>query len=155
MSRRPREVAEEAARSLVANGGITADLFAADGVLAWPFRIPGVPAEICGRDAIRAHFKALAEGRNEKIVIENADVKIRETDDAEVVMIEMTQHGHSHITNSPCQITTLSVVRVCDGEIVRYDDYVNPIGVATLVGREGELAAALASKPTPQWAIPK
>jgi hypothetical protein len=30
-----------------------------------------------------------------------------------------------------------------DGEIVRYDDYMNPIALARLLGRTGELAAAL------------
>jgi ketosteroid isomerase-like protein len=35
------------------------------------------------------------------------------------------------------------VIRVRDGEIVRYDDYMNPIAVARLLGRTGELAAAL------------
>jgi hypothetical protein len=35
------------------------------------------------------------------------------------------------------------VVRVRDGEIVRYDDYMDPIAVARLVGRTRELAAAL------------
>ena len=30
------------------------------------------------------------------------------------------------------------------GQIVRYDDYMDPIGLARLLGRTGELAAALA-----------
>jgi len=37
------------------------------------------------------------------------------------------------------------VIRVRDGEIVRYDDYMNPIAVARLLGRTSELAAALGS----------
>ena len=36
------------------------------------------------------------------------------------------------------------MIRVRDGEIVRYDDYMNPIALARLLGRTGELAAALA-----------
>jgi uncharacterized protein len=35
------------------------------------------------------------------------------------------------------------VIRVRDGEIAHYDDYVNPTAVARLLGRTGELAAAL------------
>jgi hypothetical protein len=35
------------------------------------------------------------------------------------------------------------VIRVRDGEIVRYDDYMNPIAVARLLGRTAELAATL------------
>jgi uncharacterized protein len=37
------------------------------------------------------------------------------------------------------------VIRVREGLIVRYDDYMDPIGLARLLGRTGELAAALAS----------
>jgi hypothetical protein len=36
------------------------------------------------------------------------------------------------------------VIRVRDGEIVRYDHYMNPVAVARLLGRTRELAAALA-----------
>jgi ketosteroid isomerase-like protein len=32
-----------------------------------------------------------------------------------------------------------------DGEIVRYDDYMDPIALARLLGRTSELAAALAA----------
>jgi len=35
------------------------------------------------------------------------------------------------------------VIRVRDREIVRYDDYMNPIAVARLLGCTGDLAAAL------------
>ena len=35
------------------------------------------------------------------------------------------------------------MIRVRDGEIVHYDDYMNPIALARLLGRTGELAAAL------------
>jgi uncharacterized protein len=154
MSRSPREIAEEAARQIVADDEEFSSLFAADGVLAWPFPMPGVPAEIRGRRAIRACLYAVQRLRQE-FVVENVDVVIRETDDPEVVIIEMTQHGQSRVVNSPCRLTTLSVVRVRDGEIVRYDNYVNPIGAATLHGRERDLAAALTRKPTPEWAIPR
>jgi hypothetical protein len=43
----------------------------------------------------------------------------------------------------PYRHTALGVIRVRDGEIVRYDDYMNPIAVARLLGRTAELAAAL------------
>jgi len=35
------------------------------------------------------------------------------------------------------------VIRVRDGQIVRYDDYMNPIALARLLGRTSDLAAAL------------
>jgi hypothetical protein len=49
------------------------------------------------------------------------------------------------VTGGPYQFTALGVIRVRDGEIVRYDDYMDPIAMARLLGRTSELAAALAS----------
>jgi ketosteroid isomerase-like protein len=70
---------------------------------------------------------------------------IRETDDPEVVVTEITHHGRSRVTGAPYRLTALGVIRVRDGEIVRYDDYMDPIALARMLGRTGELAAALAA----------
>src|SRR5580692_1280131 len=148
MSRSPREVAEEACR-LVSEGEILDSLFAEDGVLTWPFRIPGVPAEVIGRDAIRAHFESLKDVRD-KFKLDEIKAKILATDDPEVVVMELVQRGHSDVTNTPYQLTALGVITVRDGEIVRFEDYVNPICVATMVGRQAELAAGLVRKPLPE-----
>jgi hypothetical protein len=72
------------------------------------------------------------------------DALIRETDDPEVVVAEISHHGRSTATDAPYQFKALGVIRVRDGEIVRYDDYMNPLALASLLGRTGELAAALA-----------
>ena len=56
MSRSPREVAEQVRRMVAGEGVDFADLFAEDGVLAYPFGLPGQPAELNGREAIRAYF---------------------------------------------------------------------------------------------------
>jgi uncharacterized protein len=68
---------------------------------------------------------------------------VRQTDDPEVVVTEITHHGWSRAAGEACRHTALGVIRVRDGEIVRYDDYMDPIAVARLLGRTGELAAAL------------
>ena len=73
---------------------------------------------------------------------------IRETDDPEVVVTEISHHGWSKATNAPYRHLALGVIRVRDGQIVRYDDYMDPIAVARLLGRTSELAAALASAST-------
>jgi ketosteroid isomerase-like protein len=46
---------------------------------------------------------------------------------------------------TPVLFTALGVVRVCDGEIVRYDDYMDPIALARLLARTRELATALST----------
>jgi ketosteroid isomerase-like protein len=47
------------------------------------------------------------------------------------------------VTDAPYQHTALGVIRVRDGLIVRYDDYMDPIAVAQLLGRTDDLVAAL------------
>jgi uncharacterized protein len=98
---------------MVAGEGVVfADLFAADGVLAYPFAPPGQSPELRGRDTIRSYFAS---------------------------------RGRSHVTGAPYEFTALGVIRVRDGEIVRYDDYMDALALARLLGRTGELAAALSA----------
>jgi ketosteroid isomerase-like protein len=142
MSLTPREVAGQV-RKMVAGEGVTfADLFAADGVLAYPFASPDHPRELRGRDAIRSYFAGM--GSRQLFVMDGVEAVIRETDDPEVVVTEITHHGQSLVTGEPYRFTALGVIRVREGLIVRYDDYMDPIGLARLLGRAGELAAALA-----------
>ena len=144
MSRSPREVAEQV-RKMVAGDGVTfADLFAADGVLVYPFASPDHPRELRGREAIRSRFAGMAQSR-QLFVMDGVEALVRETDDPEVVITEITHHGQSLVTGAPYQFTALGVIRVRDGQIVRYDDYMDPIALARMLGRTGELAAALAS----------
>jgi uncharacterized protein len=143
MARSPREVAEQVRRMVAGEGVNFADLFAADGVLAYPFGLPGQPAEFRGRDAIRAYFGAVERGRD-MLVMEGVEALIRETDDPEVVVTEISHHGWSKAAGAPYEHRALGVIRVRDGQIVRYDDYMNPIAVAALLGRTSELVAALA-----------
>ena len=144
MPRSPREVAEEVRRMVAGEGVDFADLFAENGVLAYPFGLPGQPAELRGRQAIRTYFGDASRSRD-LLIMEGIEALVRETDDPEVVVTEITHHGRSKVTGEPYRHVALGVIRVRDGEIVRYDDYMNPIAVARLLGRTGELAAALAS----------
>jgi ketosteroid isomerase-like protein len=124
MARSPREVAEQVRRMVAGEGVDFADLFAEDGVLVYPFSAPGHPAEL--------H------------VMEGVEAQILQTDDPEVVVTEITHHGWSRAADAPYRHTALGVIRVRDGQIVRYDDYMDPIALARLLGRTSELAAALA-----------
>ena len=143
MSRSPREVAEQVRRMVAGEGVDFADLFAEDGVLTYPFGLPGQPAELNGREAIRAYFAPLSRARD---LLDMAGVAavVRQTDDPEVVVTEITHHGWSKAAEAPYRHTALGVIRVRDGEIVHYDDYMNPIALARLLGRTSDLAAALA-----------
>jgi len=143
MSRSPREVAEQVRRMVAGEGVDFADLFAEDGVLTYPFGLPGQPAELRGRQAIRDYFRDRS-GARDLLVMEGVEAVVRETDDPEVVVTEITHHGWSKAAEASYRHTALGVIRVRDGQIVRYDDYMNPIALARLLGRTSELAAALA-----------
>jgi ketosteroid isomerase-like protein len=144
MSHSPREVAEQVRRMVAGEGVDFADLFAQDGVLTYPFGLPGQPSELRGREAIRSYFRDRSRARD-LLVMEGVEAVVRETDDPEVVVTEITHHGWSKAAGEPYRHTALGVIRVRDGEIVRYDDYMDPIALARILGRTGELAAALAN----------
>jgi uncharacterized protein len=142
MSRSPREVAEQVRRMVAGEGVVFADLFAPGGVLAYPFAPPGAPAELAGREAIRDFFAGRGPAR-ELLDMEGVEAVIRQTDDPEVVVTEITHHGWSRAAGEPYRFTALGVIRVRDGQIVRYEDYMDPIALARILGRTADLAAAL------------
>jgi ketosteroid isomerase-like protein len=144
MSCTPREIAEQVRKMVAGEGVVFADLFAAEGVLAYPFAPPGQPPELRGREAIRAFFAGMGQSR-ELFAIDGVGAQVWETDDPEVVITEITHHGQSNSTGAPYRFTALGVIRVRDGKIVRYDDYMDPIALARLLGRTRELAAALST----------
>jgi uncharacterized protein len=138
----PREVAEQVRRMVTGEGVVFADLFAPDGVLVYPFAPPGAPAELAGREAIRAFFAGMGSARD-LLDMEGVEAVVRETDDPEVVVTEITHHGWSRAAGEPYRFTALGVIRVRDGQIVRYEDYMDPIAMARILGRTADLAAAL------------
>jgi ketosteroid isomerase-like protein len=121
---------------------VFADLFAPGGVLVYPFAPPGAPAELAGREAIRAYFAGLGSAR-ELLDMEGVEAVVRQTDDPEVVVTEITHHGWSRAAGERYRFTALGVIRVRDGQIVRYEDYMDPIAMARILGRTADLAAAL------------
>jgi hypothetical protein len=124
-------------------GVVFADLFAADGVLRYPFAVPGLqPDELRGRETIRAFFAGMASARD-SFAQDGVDAAVWETDDPEVVVTEITHGGRVTATGAPYRLTALGIIRVHDGEITQYDDYMNPVAIAQVMGRTGELAAAL------------
>jgi hypothetical protein len=140
--RSPRQVAELVRRMVAGEDVGFGDLFAEDAVFSYPFAAPGQPGELVGREAIKAFFGGLGGARS-LFRMDEVDAVIRETDDPEVVVTEIRHHGWSHVANAPYQQTALGVIRVRDGLIVRYDDYMNPVTLVQLLGRTGDLVAAL------------
>jgi ketosteroid isomerase-like protein len=141
----PREVAELAVKMVEGTSGIVfADLFAEDGVLEFPFAPPGFWPSLNGQQAIREFYEHARDVRK-LFDMHGVSSVIHETDDPEVVITEIEHHGVSHLTNKPYQIKALGIIRVRDGKIVHYRDYLNSLAVAELLGRMPDLLSALSA----------
>ncbi|MFL6140910.1 MAG: nuclear transport factor 2 family protein [Labedaea sp.] len=149
MSHSPREIAELVRRMVEGKQGIEfADLFAPDGVMDYPFGIPGAPLRLDGQEAIREFFASRRDMRGMFDVHEVTSV-VHETADPEVVIVEIEHQGHSKVVDGPYQIRALGIIRVRDGKIVHYRDYMNPLSLAVYTGRVPELVSALTPDPGP------
>jgi len=54
--------------------------------------------------------------------MDGVEALVRETDDPEVVVIEIEHHGRSLVTGEPYRSRALGVIRVRNGQIVHYQD---------------------------------
>jgi ketosteroid isomerase-like protein len=123
---------------------VFADLFAADGILQYPFAGPGQPGEVRGREEIRAHFAGRPHSR-ELFEMDLLQVQRHDTTDPEVVIAEIEHRGRSALTGKPYRLPAVGVIRVRDGLIMSYRDYLDPIATAQVLGRTEELIQALTS----------
>jgi ketosteroid isomerase-like protein len=143
MSKTPREVAELVRQTVEGRGDLVfADLFAEDGVMEYPFGIPGQLMTLDGQAAIREFFHSRG-GLRDLFDMAEVTAVVHETQDPEVVIVEIDHHGHSHIADGPYQMHALGIIRVRDGRIVHYRDYMNPLALAKLTGRMPELLTAV------------
>ncbi|WP_214320133.1 nuclear transport factor 2 family protein [Nonomuraea sediminis] len=108
------------------------ELMAPDGVIEWPYRPEGVPGVLRGRDEIAAFV-----GEQGGIITfhEYTDVVFHETADPEVVIVEYTAHGTVTATGAPFTQRPIQVIRVRDGRIVSFRDYVNPLPLLEVIGK--------------------
>jgi ketosteroid isomerase-like protein len=135
----PREVADRFAE-LIAPGPAEelADLFAEDAVFEMPFLPPGAPAQEPGREAFRAHLK------ESPTVFDSVDgVRIYETDDPEVVIMERRLHGRVLATGKPFTFQVIMVARIRNGEIVWSRSYSNPLDAVIAFDGLHDLVAGL------------
>ncbi|QIS08065.1 nuclear transport factor 2 family protein [Nocardia arthritidis] len=142
----PREMVELMRRSFFGEGGVE---FADDAVYETPFALPGKPKSYKGPEAINAHF---AERRADAMSAAMATLEIRaneatvyESTDSEVVTFEFELSGVSKVTGEPFRFTsTIGVLTVRNGKIVRWRDYPNFLGAAEVTGARTQLAELIA-----------
>nr|BFE63919.1 nuclear transport factor 2 family protein [Dactylosporangium thailandense] len=113
------------------------ELFAPDGYIEWPFRPAGVPGRVEGRDRLREFLTMQASGLVE--FDEYRDTVIHETVDPQVVIVEYEAHGTVIPTGAPLHQTVIAVLRIRDGLVVSYRDYLNPLVLAEILADVGNV----------------
>jgi len=121
----PRELVEQMFHGLPArDADAFVALLAPDAVFEIPFVIPGMPTRLVGRDEIRAHLAQRWSGIS-GIEVHGIYPEVYETTDPEVVLVEnevdMTVPGAERARVR----TSVNVVRVRDGKVVLFRDYMD------------------------------
>ncbi|MGH3291815.1 MAG: nuclear transport factor 2 family protein [Trebonia sp.] len=114
-------------RHLILNGDADgfADLFAPDAVIEVPFAgLPGMPARLVGREAIRAHARHLLSLPLRLEGFEAAE--LYQTLDPEVMIVEMLTSGTVTTTGQSFTATSIQILRIRDGQIVLFRDFPDP-----------------------------
>jgi uncharacterized protein len=111
------------------------DLYAEDAIHEFPFTRPGVPSRLQGREQIRTVMQANWE-TNPLRYKAYRNVVIHETADPEVIVVEQDVTGTAATTGRDFTLPNIVVLRVRDGQIVHFRDYVNVVAVAEAAGRQ-------------------
>jgi ketosteroid isomerase-like protein len=141
-TRSPRQTIERFLEAAVSpTPGDMADCYADRFVIEMPFAEGLAPARMeSTREELRARVSAgLASRRYTRA----ADVRIHETADPEVVVVEYRLEGEKAGDDESFSLPFIMVVHVRDGLITASRDYSNPIAGARLLGRLPQLIAML------------
>ena len=122
-------------RQLILNGDVDgfADLFAPDGVIEGPFTgPPGTPLRLAGREAIREYSRHVMAA---PLRLEDFEVvELYQTQDPEVVIVELRAKGTVTTTGRSFTATSIQVFRIRDGQIVLFRDFADPRGLEDVLG---------------------
>ncbi|MFE9634567.1 nuclear transport factor 2 family protein [Streptomyces sp. NPDC006463] len=140
----PREVFQKLIEGVGA-GRFTelAELYAEDAVVETVFEPVG-PRRIEGRAALKERFAGVSA--SSPVTLTPANVVVRETDDAEVVVAEFDYHVHHRVTGRTFEAANIQVLRVRDGLIVSSRDYHDHLALVLAGGGLPQLVAALEGK---------
>ncbi|MEU2834542.1 nuclear transport factor 2 family protein [Streptomyces lavendulae] len=137
----PREVFQKLIEGIGA-GRYTelAELYAEDAVVETVFAPVG-PRRFVGRAVLGERFAQVAA--SSPLELTPANVVVRETDDAEVVVAEFDYHVLHRDTGRTFEAANIQVLRVRDGLIVSSRDYHDHLALAVAGGSLPALVAAL------------
>jgi uncharacterized protein len=122
-------------RRLILNGDADgfADLFAPDAVIEGPFTgPPGAPLRLEGREAIREYSRHVMAS---PLRLEDFEVvELYQTQDPEVVIVEMRTKGTLTTTGRSFAATSIQILRIRDGQIVLFRDFADSRGLEDVIG---------------------
>ena len=122
-------------RRLLLSGDIDgfADLFAPDAVIESPFAGPPVASvRLEGREAIREYSRHIAAS---PLRVDNYEVvELYQTQDPEVVIVEMRAKGTVTTTGRSFTATSVQILRIREGHIVLFRDFADPRVLADVIG---------------------
>jgi uncharacterized protein len=122
-------------RQLILNGDIDgfADLFAPDAVIEAPFGgLPGMPVRLEGRAAIREYSRQILAS---PLRVDQYEVaELYRTQDPEVVIAEMRATATATTTGRSFTATSVHILRIREGHIVRIREYSDPRGLEGVFG---------------------
>ena len=99
-------------------------LFAPDGVVEAPFAPPGAPSILEGREVIGEYSRRVMAS---PVRLEEYEVaELYQTQDPEVVIVEMRTKGTLTTTGQSFAATSLQILRIREGQIVLFRDFANP-----------------------------
>ena len=110
-----------------------AELFAPGGVIEAPFTgPPGKPMRLEGREAIREYSRQVMAS---PLRLDDFEVtELYQTQDPEVVIVEMRTKGTLTATGRSLVATSIQVLRVREGQIVLFRDYADGRGLEDVIG---------------------
>ncbi|MGW2564186.1 nuclear transport factor 2 family protein [Streptomyces sp. NPDC001514] len=137
----PRDVFQKLIEG-VSTGRFTelAELYAEDAVVETVFEPVG-PRRVEGRAALKERFAQVSA--SSPVELTPANVVVRETDDAEVIVAEFDYHVHHRLTGRSFEASNIQVLRVRDGLIVSSRDYHDHLALIVAGGNLSQLVAAL------------
>jgi ketosteroid isomerase-like protein len=118
---------------LTGDGDGFADLFALDAVIEVPFAgSPGIPMRLEGREAIREYSRHVIAS---PLRLEDFEVvELYQSQDPEVVIVEMRTKGTVTTTGRPFTATSIQILRIREGHIVLFRDFADPRVLQAVIG---------------------
>jgi uncharacterized protein len=107
-----------------------AGLWAADGIIEFPFAAAGYPPQVTGRAAIEDYMRDYPKLLDVQQIVAKT---VHETADADVVVVEFEAAGVVVQTAKPYRMRYIAVITARDGEILRYRDYWSPAAAAEII----------------------